>query len=377
MNVGNRLVAPLVAGVCSLAAAGCDADHGADSPESVAAAGDQSTRAAPGRVTEIATGLDMPWGLTFLPNGSAMFSERSTAQIHHVRRVGGEPRLVGRVPGVERSSEGGLLGIAASPDFASDRTVFAYVSANPSNRIVALRIGRGLSSLRQTRVVLDGIVTADRHHGGRIQFGPDGNLWIGTGDAYVDPEIAQDREGLNGKVLRIEPDGSIPSANPFGTPVYTIGHRNVQGLAFGPDGTAYNSELGQDRWDELNALRAGANYGWPDAEGTSGSGGERPLYVLRPAQASPSGIAYARGAVWMASLRGQRLWRLPVANGRATGEPRAYLTKRYGRFRTVERAPDGSLWVATSNTDETTLGGVPPRRGDDRILRIELRRRSR
>ncbi len=376
MAFGKRSMGILLAGVCAAALASCDGSGG-DSANATVAAADPGTRAAPGRITEITRGLDMPWGLTFLPNGSALVSERSTAQIHHVRGAGRAPSLVGRVPGVERSSEGGLLGIAASPDFASDRTVFAYVSANPTNRVVALRIGRGLSSLRQTRVVLNGIVTADRHHGGRIQFGPDGNLWIGTGDAYVDPEIAQDREGLNGKVLRIRPDGTIPSDNPFDSPVYTIGHRNVQGLAFGPDGTAYNSELGQDRWDELNALRAGANYGWPNAEGTSGSGGERPLYVLRPVEASPSGIAYARGAIWMASLRGQRLWRLPVAAGRSSGEPRAYLTERYGRFRTVERAPDGSLWVVTSNTDETTLGGVPPRSGDDRILRIELRRRGR
>jgi glucose/arabinose dehydrogenase len=217
--------------------------------------------------------------------------------------------------------------------------VYAYVSASPTNRVVALRVGRGLRSLRQTRVLLDGIVTADRHHGGRIQFGPDGNLWIGTGDAYTDPEISQDPDGLNGKVLRIRTDGTIPEDNPSGSPAYTLGHRNVQGLAFGPDGTAYSSELGQDRWDELNALRAGDNYGWPDAEGTSGSGGERPLFVLPPAEASPSGIAYARGAIWMASLGGQRLWRLPVADGRAAGEPRAFLTGLYGLFRTVERAP--------------------------------------
>lgn len=325
----------------------------------------------PGRVTEIASGLDMPWGLTFLPDGSALVSGRLSAEISHVPAGGGAPTLVGEVPGVEASAEGGLLGLATSPAFANDRTVFAYVSSSPTNRVVALRIAEDLRSLSQERVVLDGIVTANRHHGGRLRFGPDGNLWITTGDAF-EPENHADRESLNGKVLRILPDGSLPADNPFGTPVFTTGHRNVQGITFGPDGTAYTAELGLNDWDELNALQAGADYGWPGAEGPDGSGGERPIFSLRPGEASPSGVAYAGGAVWMAGLRGQRLWRLPVIDGQPAGEPVAYLTEEYGRFRTVELAPDGSLWVTTSNTDRTTLGGVTPRDGDDRILRIEL-----
>ncbi|MDQ3641718.1 MAG: PQQ-dependent sugar dehydrogenase [Actinomycetota bacterium] len=327
----------------------------------------------PGRVTELASGLEMPWGLTFLPDGSALVSGRYSGEIRHVPAEGGEATLVGEVPGVERSSEGGLLGLAASPDFAEDRTVFAYVSSSPTNRVVALRIDEDLRSLSQERVVLDGIETADRHHGGRLQFGPDGNLWITTGDAYLTPELAADRGSLNGKVLRVRPDGSIPPGNPFGTPVYSYGHRNVQGITFGPDGTAYASELGWNEWDELNALRPGADYGWPEAEGPEGSGGERPIFALRPAENSPSGVAYAGEAVWMAALRGQRLWRLPVAEGgERTGEPVAYFEGEYGRLRAVERAPDGALWVTTSNTDQTTLGGEAPRNGDDRILRVEL-----
>lgn len=325
----------------------------------------------PGRVTEIASGLDMPWGLTFLPDGSALISGRFSTEIRHIPAHGGETTLVGQVPDVETSAEGGLLGLAASPDFAQDRTVFAYVSSSPTNRVVALLIAEDLQSLRQERIVLDGIVTANRHHGGRLRFGPDGNLWITTGDAF-EPENHADRESLNGKVLRIRPDGSIPTDNPFGTPVFTTGHRNVQGITFGPDATVYASELGLNDWDELNVLQAGADYGWPDAEGPDGAGGERPIFSLRPDEASPSGIAYAGGAVWMASLGGQRLWRLPVVNGVPTGEPVAYLTEEYGRLRTIEVAPDGSLWITTSNTDGTTLGGAATRDGDDRILRIEL-----
>ncbi|MGP3937394.1 PQQ-dependent sugar dehydrogenase [Nonomuraea sp. KM88] len=324
----------------------------------------------PGEVTEIARGLAMPWGLAFLPDGSALVSERASARILHLRQ-GRNPTPIGTVPGVEMTSEGGLLGLAVSPSFERDRTVYAYASASPTNRVVALRLAPDLRSLRQERVILEGIETADRHHGGRLRFGPDGNLWIGTGDAFS-PENAADDESLNGKILRIRPDGSIPPDNPSGTAIYSSGHRNVQGIAFGPDGTAYASELGHRTWDELNVLRPGRDYGWPESEGREGSHGERPIFTVHPDDASPSGIAIAGGAVWMGALGGQRLWRLPVDGPRAAGDPVAYFAQRYGRIRTVEAAPDGSLWITTSNTDEATWGGTDPRPGDDRILRVEL-----
>lgn len=326
----------------------------------------------PGTLTELANGFDSPWGLTFLPDGSALVSERLTGLIKRVPASGGPADVVGMVPGVQMSAEGGLLGLATSPRFASDRIVYAYVSASPTNRIVALEIAEDFRSLRVQRVVLDGIVTANRHHGGRLRFGPDGHLWIGTGDAF-DPPHSPDRESFNGKVLRIRPDGSIPADNPFGTSVFSIGHRNVQGLAFGPDGTAYASELGWNRWDEINVLRAGADYGWPRTEGDDeGEGVERPIAVFRPGETSPSGLAYAAGSLWIASLRGRTLWQLPVAGGSATGEAVPHFKNDFGRFRTVEVAPDGALWVLTSNTDRATLGGARPRPGDDRLLRIEL-----
>ncbi|MEO3873312.1 PQQ-dependent sugar dehydrogenase [Nonomuraea sp. B12E4] len=328
----------------------------------------------PGEVTEIARGLTMPWGLTFLPDGSALVSERSSARILHIRQ-GRNPAPVGTVPGVEVSAEGGLLGLAASPSFDRDHTVYAYVSASPTNRVVALRLTPDLRSLRQDRVVLEGVATADRHHGGRLRFGPDGNLWIGTGDAFS-PENAADDESLNGKVLRIRPDGSVPPDNPSGTAVYSSGHRNVQGIAFGPDGTAYASELGHRTWDELNVLRPGRDYGWPESEGRDGSYGEHPIFTIHPDDASPSGIAVAGEAVWMGALGGQRLWRLPVNGSRADGEPVAYFIQRYGRIRTVEPAPDGSLWITTTNTDGATWGGTAARPGDDRVLRVDLVRRA-
>lgn len=333
-----------------------------------------ATTAADGPIvamTELATGLDMPWGLTFLPDASALVSGRSSGQIHHIPADGGEPVLVGEVPDVVVSSEGGLLGLAASPSFSTDRTVFAYVSAEPTNRVLALTIAEDLGSLSVSRTVLDGIETADRHHGGRLRFGPDGALWIGTGDAFL-PENAVDEESLNGKILRVNPDGTIPADNPSGTAVYSSGHRNVQGITFGPDGTAYASELGHRTWDEVNVLRPGADYGWPESEGIEGSTGEETLFTFRPDEASPSGIAYAGGSLWMGALGGQRLWQLPVDDGQATGEPIEHLTEELGRIRTVENAPDGSLWITTSNTDGATWGGTDTRAGDDRILRLEL-----
>ncbi|MCO1660399.1 PQQ-dependent sugar dehydrogenase [Pseudonocardia humida] len=325
-----------------------------------------------GEPTELVTGLEAPWGLTFLPDRSALVSERLSGQIKHVPAAGGEARPVGVVPGVVPSSEGGLLGIVASPGFATDRTVYASVSGATENSIVALRIAEDLGSLTQQRVLLSGIQTADRHHGGRIALGPDGNLWIGTGDAF-EPANAADGASLNGKVLRILPDGTVPDDNPGDSPIYSSGHRNVQGIAFGPDGTAYASELGHRTWDEVNALRAGQDYGWPETEGVEGDTGVAPILTVHPDDASPSGVAHAGGSLWIGALGGQRLWQLPVEAGAAVGEAVEHYAGEYGRIRTVEVAPDGALWLMTSNTDRATWGGTDARPGDDRILRVEVR----
>src|SRR5919106_4330430 len=314
----------------------------------------------PGDERELVSGLDMPWGLGFLPDGSALVSGRDSGLIHHIPAAGGEATLVGEVPGVERSAEGGLLGIAVSPDFAEDRTVYAYVSSSPTNRVVALRIADDLRSLSQERIVLDGIEAADRHHGGRRRFGPDGNLWIGTGGAF-EPGNAADADSLSGKILRVRPDGAIPEDNPSGSAIYSSGHRNVQGIAFGPDGTAYASELGHRTWDEVNVLRAGADYGWPETEGIAGSTGEPPIATIHPDDASPSGVAYAEGSLWIGALERRRLWQLPVDGTDAAAEPVDHFVGDYGRIRTVEVAPDGALWLVTSQTDRATWGGTAPR----------------
>jgi glucose/arabinose dehydrogenase len=322
-------------------------------------------------VTEIARDLSQPWGLTFLPDGSALVSSRDTGDIRRVDPATGQHVSVGTVPDVVARNDSGLLGLAASPGFATDRTVYAYLTTPADNRVIALRFADDLGSFVQTRVVLDGIAAGSGHQGGRLAFDTDGNLWITTGDAN-DPALAPDPDSLNGKILRIRPDGSIPTGNPGDSPVFSTGHRNVQGITFGPDGSVYASEFGERAQDEVNVILAGHDYGWPASEGLVGGTGTLPIFTFSTRDASPSGIAYAAGSLWMAGLRGQRLWQLPVSNGQPTGEPIAHLQGELGRLRTVEVAPDGALWVVTSETDGFGWAGATPTEGDDRVLRIEL-----
>jgi aldose sugar dehydrogenase len=311
----------------------------------------------------VATGFTSPWGLAFLPDGDALVSERDTGKIKRVLG-GGDVRTVGIVPGIFHGGEGGLLGIAVDPHFAQDRWLYAYFTADDGNRIVRMRYaGRGLG---KPSVLVHGIPSSPIHNGGRLTFGPDGTLWAGTGDASLGAETAQDPSSLGGKILHIDPDGSVPADNPGSSPAWDSGHRNVQGLAFDSRGRLWASEFGQDTFDELNLIRRGANYGWPFVEG-KGTGGGRyvsPQAVWPTDDASPSGIAILDDVVYMAALKGERLWQIPV-RGEQAGHPRVVLDG-YGRLRTVALAPDGSLWLITSNTD----GRGSPRPGDDRILRL-------
>jgi glucose/arabinose dehydrogenase len=316
----------------------------------------------PAAFEDVATGFDVPWGLVFLPDGSALLSERDTARILSVSADGGVTE-VGPVEGVQPGGEGGLLGLAVAPD--SPETIYAYFTAAEDNRVVRMPYLGG--ALGAAEVVVDGIPKAGNHNGGRLAFGPDGKLYVSTGDASR-PERAQDLESLGGKILRLNPDGSIPADNPFdGSPVFSYGHRNVQGLAFDEDGNLWASEFGQNTWDELNLIQAGQDYGWPVVEGVGGD--DRfvdPVAQWSTDEASPSGIAFVRDTVFMAALRGERLWQIPVQDGTA-GSPADFAVGEFGRLRHAEVAPDGSLWVLTNNTARGT-----PRDGDDRILRVTL-----
>jgi glucose/arabinose dehydrogenase len=301
---------------------------------------------------EVVTGLQSPWGLAFRSDGSALVSERDTGRILEVRD--GRATEVARIPESRLRGEGGLLGIALGPD----DWLYVYYTTEQDNRIVRLRIG----SPQPPEVLLTGIPAAAIHNGGRLAFGPDGFLYAGTGDADR-KDRSQDRNSLGGKILRMTTEGKPAPGNPFGTLVWSYGHRNVQGLAWAPDGTMYASEFGQNRYDELNRIEAGRNYGWPEVEGYSTDKRfVRPLATWTTANASPSGIAVYKDRIYVACLRGRKVFRLPM-DGKSAER---LLHNEYGRLRTVAAAPDGSLWVITSNTD----GRADPRSGDDRILRI-------
>lgn len=329
----------------------------------------------------IVTGLKSPWAMAFLPDGSFLVSERDTGYIRHVR-AGVAVRLNG--PGAQAiraalvaDGEGGLLGLAISP---KDPTLlYAYLSRADGNAVVRMSLAGDL--LSNPVDVVTGIPHAKNHDGGRIEFGPDGFLYISTGDA-AKPASAQDKTSLAGKILRVVADGSAKDGsaapgNPFGTLVWSLGHRNVQGMGWVSDGRMYASELGQNSLDELNLITPGANYGWPTVEGTNGApagtalgatvaGLTYPVAEWPTNDASPSGIAITHEAIYVAALRGERLWRVPLTSD-GTGTPEVILTG-VGRIRDVAVGPDGALYVLTNNTD----GRGTPRPEDDRVIRITV-----
>ncbi|MGA4689125.1 MAG: PQQ-dependent sugar dehydrogenase [Rhodococcus sp. (in: high G+C Gram-positive bacteria)] len=311
----------------------------------------------------VASGLDTPWGIAFLPTGSALVTERNSGRI--VEITDGEVREVGRVGETLAQGESGLLGIAVSPTFDTDRFVYLYVTTGSDNRV--LRAVLDGTTLAEPEVILDGIPSARIHDGGRMTFGPDGMLYVATGEAGR-RELAQDPNSLGGKILRITSDGEPAPGNPDpASPAYSLGHRNVQGLSFDDRGRLWASEFGQNDVDELNLVTAGANYGWPVVEGAGGSDEfVDPVLTWPVSQASPSGLAWFDGSLWMAGLRGERLWRIDVQDTAATATD--FFVGEYGRLRTVVAAPDGSLWLTTSNRD----GRGSPAGDDDRILRIEI-----
>jgi glucose/arabinose dehydrogenase len=331
----------------------------------VAGCGESEGESAQGQPRDgtIATGLSVPWGIAFLPDGDALVSERTTGRILRISPDGRRRRVVMRVPGVDTNSgEGGLLGLAVSPRYASDGWVYAYFTSASDNRIVRFRLGGRL------RPVLTGLRRGSIHNGGRIAFGPDGKLYAGVGEAG-DSSLAQNRRSLGGKILRMNPNGTVPGDNPFGRSlVWSYGHRNVQGFAWDRRGRLWATEFGQDEVDEVNLIRKGRNYGWPEVEGRGSTEGGRftnPLITWSTSEASPSGAAIARGTMFIGALQGENVLRVRLGGTRARKRT-PLLRGRYGRIRTVVRAPDGSLWITTSNRD----GRGSPRDGDDRIVRI-------
>lgn len=317
-------------------------------------------------ITVAATDLASPWSVAALPDGGVLVSERNTGLIRSVS-ADGEVSSLATVPDVVAGGESGLHGLAVLEQ-GEESWLYAYHGSAEDNRVIRapLTEGPGGPRLGAPEVVFTGIPRAQTHNGGRIAFGPDGYLYIATGDAQ-DRSASQDPQALGGKILRLTPDGRPAPGNPFGNAVWSLGHRNVQGIAWTADGAMWASEFGQNTWDELNRIEPGGNYGWPDVEGQAGD--ERfidPVAVWSTDVASPSGIAAVGDTVFMTGLRGARLWAVDVL-GSSEVEPVVVL-EGFGRLRDAVAADDGSLWVLTNNTD----GRGTPTPGDDRLLRVPL-----
>lgn len=320
-----------------------------------------------GPVESVATGLEVPWDMAFLPDGTALFTERPGRV--RLLTVDGRvrPQPVAVIPTAEAFT-GGLLGIAVHPDFAHNGFVYLYRTAERDNQVVRYRYAGG--ALTGETVVLGGIPQGGDHVGGRIRFGEDGWLYVTTGDTR-NQDTPQDPNSLGGKLLRLCPEDAVGSG-PGRPEIVASGLRNSQGMAWGPDGQLVVTDHGPHSDDELNIVRRGANYGWPTVIGKSTQDGTTAPTVLWPETIAPSGVTYLTvpGSAWTGSylvgaMVGQQLRRVVLAGDRVVvDEP--VLQGQFGRLRAVFEAPDGTLYAFTSNRD----GLGSPREGDDRILRF-------
>ena len=340
------------------------------------------------RVETVVAGLDTPWDLAWGPDGQIWVTERG-GRVSRVNPASGQRSTAGQIPDVEESGESGLMGIAFHPDFAAQPYVYLTHSYRQSgslrNRLVRVRWDG--QTLGTPEVLLANIPGAGIHDGSRLAIGPDRLLYMTTGDAS-NAELAQDRTSLAGKILRLTLSGQPAPGNPFGTAIYSFGHRNPQGLVFHPTtGALYSTEHGPGDNDEINRIVTGRNFGWPTVHGACDDdiGSERgfcqannvvePLTMWTPTIA-PAGadfylgdlIPQWKGSLLFAALRGTALYRLTLsADGQQVTAREALYAGTYGRLRDVLVAPDGAVYIATSNRD----GRGNPSGDDDRILRVK------
>lgn len=318
--------------------------------------------------TVVTRDADIPWGLVTLPDGAVLYSRRDALQIVRMNATTGAQTTLSTVPNATTTDgEGGALGLAIAADFSSNPWLYVMHSTATDNRVVRMRYSGGTLDTSSTQVLLAGIPRNKYHNGGRLRFGPDGMLYVATGDAQ-NASWAQDLTGtgaLAGKILRMTPTGGIPSDNPFGSYVWSYGHRNPQGLAFDGQGRLWEQEFGNSVMDETNLIVKGGNYGWPQCEGTTGSGCGNaglvaPKLTYPTSEGSCSGLAVVAAAVYVACARGQRLYRAEIS-GTSLVNVQQYFVGTFGRLRTVEPAAGGDLWLTTTNS------------GGNSVIRVDLR----
>lgn len=305
--------------------------------------------------------LDTPWAIDFLPDNRMIFTERNgKVSIFDGKNVS----VIGNINVIEEG-ESGLLGIEVDPEFASSRFIYVYYTGENGNRVSRFTLNE---KLENEQVLIDNIPGARVHNGGKIKFGPDGKIYITTGDAN-NRSSAQDINSLAGKILRMNKDGTVPPDNPFENYVYSYGHRNPQGLAWNPENQElYSSEHGPTRNDEINIIVRGGNYGWPLYQcSESPEGFIKPIMCYSDFTLAPAGIAFYNGDLYVAGLRGSQLRKLTLsADGRIITSEEELFTD-LGRIRAVVEH-DEYIYISTSNRD----GRGIPKTNDDKIIRTRL-----
>jgi len=376
-----------------------------------------------GKTETLITGLRAPWELLFLPDGQALLDERDSGTIVQIAKDYSTSKVAftSTTPPCVKFCEGGTLGMAYAADRPDGKlSLFVFLTTTKDNRILKYDLDSldGKWSLSNKQILLSGIDRSGlstTHNGGRLAIGPDGKLWVSLGDAGMRAATSQNWNRLGGSILRLNLDGTVPEDNPHkGSFVWAKGLRDTQGMAWDNYGNMWTTEFGQDTWDELNLMQKGKNYGWPIVEGNykfvetplpAGNPGSNnqgtaespaptpniptmpsdkeffkdprytnPYYTWHPIDAACSGIAFVKGSLISACLRGGKLWVMPVLGDKQLGEPQEFFTGKFGRIRKATLAPDGSLWIITSNKDGRggwSKGGENPK--DDRVIRVELK----
>lgn len=324
----------------------------------------------PELIQSLVQNLNSPWEIAFLPDGKILITERGGDLVV----FDGDEESKITIADVYEQGESGLLGLAVHPNFEDNRLIYLYLSYATSggirNRVESYHFADG--QLSEKQILIDDIPGAANHDGGRIEFGPDGLLYITSGDAQ-NPDSAQDINSLSGKILRLNDDGSIPNDNPFNNPVYSYGHRNPQGLAWDEEGRLWSTEHGPSGfgsgYDELNLIEIGGNYGWPVIQGDQTREGmiSPRLHSGGNETWAPGDLEIVDGHAWFTGLRGSTLYSVPLDKINPESLNRHFVNQ-FGRLRAIRLGPDGLLYVGTSNRD----GRGSPNENDDQFFKIDL-----